>query len=127
MFTDPPPSERRRAKRYPLSARVRVHRGADELSLTLVNLSRSGALIHLGEHARPAWLQLGVKVDLGMGADAGTVTTVVTGTVVRIVEDLRFSAFAVQFDQYGTRERAGLDALLERAKIKNAGPPPLPT
>lgn len=107
-------------------AHVGVRHGSDIVPLTLVDLSRSGALVNLGTRPRPSWLEVDADLVLAIAARETDTSVNIEGSVVRIVEDRRFRAFAVEFYKYDASTRQALETLLAHARIKRGGPPPLP-
>lgn len=118
------PSERPvtpRADRYALMAQVRVRRSSIDYVLDVIDISLSGALIDLGELPRPKWLKVRQEVLLTLLLD--DTQQELKGEVVRIVEDLEGSRFAVRY-----APSVALDPL--RAALLKHGrvlPPPLPS
>lgn len=101
-------------------AQVRVERSEVDYVLDVIDISLSGALIDLGELARPKWLKVRREVLLTLLLD-GTQQELV-GEVVRIVEDLEGSRFAIRY-----KDTVAVTEL--RALLMAHGcslPPPLP-
>lgn len=90
-----PPAYPERAERYALMAQVRVRRSKVDYVLDVIDISLSGALVDLGELARPDWLKIRQHVLLTLLLDG--VQQELTGEVVRIVEDLEGSRFAIRY------------------------------
>lgn len=90
-----PPSHVERAERYALMAQVRVRRSKIDYVLDVIDISLSGALVDLGELARPDWLKVRQQVLLTLLLDGEQQE--LTGEVVRIVEDLEGSRFAIRY------------------------------
>lgn len=90
-----PPAYIERAERYALMAQVRVRRSDIDYVLDVIDISLSGALIDLGELARPKWLKVRQEVLLTLLLDGEQQE--LTGEVVRIVEDLEGSRFAIRY------------------------------
>jgi hypothetical protein len=112
--------ERRVHPRYDLLAQVSVRHGNVDHVLEIVNLSRGGACVDLGDEPRPRWLALHREVDLRLFDAEGRPVLESRGKVVRISETVDHRTFAVQFD-------ALLDDALVRGVLRGAGrPPPLP-
>ena len=91
----PPPVYAERAERYALMAQVRVRRSELDYVLDVIDISLSGALIDLGELARPKWLKVRQEVLLTLLLDGEQQE--LTGEIVRIVEDLEGSRFAIHY------------------------------
>jgi hypothetical protein len=116
--------ERRREARHEVAAVARVRHGAKEVTLDVINVSRSGMLINLARARRPEWLEIDAQLSIGISAGKSALIEV-TGKIARIVEDRRFRAFAVEFGELSPRARAGIEQMVTEA-TKKAAPPPLP-
>lgn len=113
-------TERRLHPRFDLLAQVFVRSEDVDHVLAILNLSRGGALVDLGNEPRPRWLAVGRAVELRLFAPEGEPLIEARGKVVRIVETLDHRTFAVQFD-------APLDEAVVRETLRAHGrPPPLP-
>jgi hypothetical protein len=111
---------RRVYERFDLLAQVRVRQGTLDHVLEIINISRGGALVDLGD-AKPRWLALRRVVEVRLLAEDGSALLDATGSVVRIVETLDKRMFAIEFDTPQD------DEIIRRA-LKAAGkPPPLPS
>ena len=107
-------------------AQVRVKHGQSATKMSVVDLSRSGVMVDLAKHKRPPWLEIEASVELMVYVKGERDGVPVAGVVVRIVEDRRFRAFAIEFTEYGEKTRSALEDLFARGGIEKAGPPPLP-
>jgi hypothetical protein len=86
----------------------------------LVNVSRGGALVGLGEAPRPRWLELHHGVEIRLFDGEGRVVLEASGTIVRIEESVTRRLFALRFE-------APVDDEIIRRALRTAGrPPPLP-
>ncbi len=94
-YESPPSVYPERAERYALMAQVRVRRSEIDYVLDVIDISLSGALIDLGELARPKWLKVRQEVLLTLLLDGEQQE--LTGEIVRIVEDLEGSRFAIRY------------------------------
>lgn len=121
-----PASERRRHPRYEILAQVRVRHLDTDFVLEVKNLSVSGALIELGSLQRPGWVRIGHHVDLTLFVPEEPESTDVGGPIVRIVEDTRQCAFAVQFANPTPEAQRYLARVLGPGRSLRPKPPPLP-
>lgn len=112
--------EKRRHARFEIIAQIRARGGQIVHVLEVINLSRGGALIELGQEKRPAWVELGRRVDVSLcGADAEALFET-QATIVRIEETFELRAFAVEFAEEQDAER------IHQACLRAGRPPPLP-
>ncbi len=112
--------DRRGYPRYELLAQISVRTGSVDHVLSIVNLSRGGALVDLGSEPRPDWLELHRKVDVRLLDGDGHALLETAGDVVRIQETLEHRTFAVRFDALVADD-------VVRSVLSSAGrPPPLP-
>ncbi len=118
--------DRRTAPRYELMAQVRVKRGNADYVLSVLNISRSGALLDSSGIDRPRWVKVGSKVRATLFLDSDLETVELTGTIVRVVEERDELRFAIEYDPLDKETHAALDDIFERAGVEKAGPPPLP-
>lgn len=112
--------DRRVYPRYEILAQVRVREGLVDHVMEILNISRGGALVDLGDAKRPRWVEIRRELDVRLFDTEGA-TLVETGAhVVRIVETLDSRTFAVEFDVVQD------DETIRRACASAAKPPPLP-
>lgn len=122
----PDSEERRAAPRFEIMAQVRTKRGRVDYVMDIINISRSGVLMDLGDIERPSWLKVGREILFVLFLDGDVETLDLEGKVVRIVEEEQSSHFAVQYVDLTAETRARLESFFTRAGVENAGPPPLP-
>ncbi len=120
-------SERRRHPRYEVLAQVRVRRADTDYVLEVKNLSQSGALVELGDLARPTWVKVGRTLELTLFVPDEDESTDVSGTVRRVVEEVGYAAFAVEFTALSDEAQKYLARLLGPDRPVRKQPPPLPT
>lgn len=112
--------ERRVYPRYDILAQVRVREGSVDHVMEILNISRGGALVDLGDAKRPRWVEIRRELDVRLFDTDGS-TLVETGAhIVRIVETLDSRTFAVEFDEVQD------DETVRRACASAGKPPPLP-
>jgi hypothetical protein len=144
--THPEGADRRRHPRFDLFAQVRVKRGHIDVIMELVNISASGAFLHMGRLQRPSWLSMRRKLEIAIvhPVDYGSVEVV--GRVVRVEEDAAGLGVAVDFVDLESSAREGIERLVVTARQtdeqrpdphsspssvgsgngRGKGPPPLP-
>jgi hypothetical protein len=99
-FATPPPlpePNRRQHERFELLAAVHGPSEDEDLVLELTNISRSGALVHLGSLDKPTWLATGETLDLSIIDPESLAAIPVRGTVVRLEQRGRRWGFGIQF------------------------------
>lgn len=122
----PPPlpaTNRRRHERYELLAAVRAPRVDEDLVLELTNVSRSGALVHLGSLDQPEWLETGETVELAIVDPESLDLVEVAGTVVRVDRRGPRLGFGVQFHPLDDTARAGVARLCALGRPQPPAPP----
>jgi hypothetical protein len=113
-------TERRAHERHELLAQVHVRHDDVDHVMSVVNVSRGGALVDLGDAPRPRWLELRRAIALRLFGREGEALVEARGRIVRIIETLESRSFGVQFDEV-------LDDATLRTALRAAGqPPPLP-
>ena len=112
--------DRRRHPRFGLRTRVHVRSAGVTQELLALDVSRSGALLDLGDEPRPSWLAVREEVDVTVLDAKGFPLVKTRGQIVRVLETLDHRTFAVQFAVLQNEEKI-------RAACRSAGrPPPLP-
>lgn len=113
-------TERRAHERHELLAQVHVRHDDVDHVMSVVNVSRGGALVDLGDAPRPRWLELRRTIAVRLFGREGEALVEARGHIVRIIETLESRTFGVQFDEV-------LDDATLRTALRAAGqPPPLP-
>ena len=95
--------------------------------MELVNISLSGALIHMGGYARPDWLHMGRQLQIAITNPVSLTLVQLESTLRRIIQ-MPGLGFAVEFvgsDEETTRALKELVTLAERSASRR-GPPPVP-
>lgn len=105
-------------------AQVRVKRGRVDYVLELTNISRSGAMVHLGSLKEPTWVAKNRAVELGVINPEDLETVALSGRVVRILSDEAGSSFAVEFDALDGDAKEGLERLMDLAQRTQSDSPP---
>lgn len=113
-------TERRAHPRHDLLAQIHVRHGDVDHVMSVVNVSRGGALVDIGGAPRPRWLELRRAIGVRLFGPEGELLVEARGRIVRIVETLESRTFGMQFD-------AELEDATLRTALRAAGkPPPLP-
>ena len=125
-------TERRRHERYTLIAQVHVKRAREDIVMELINISLSGALVDMGDVARPGWLEVGRDLNLSITNPVTSALVELTGKVRRIVEEERHLEFGVEFGEADDETAKAVTELLAVAMESihpdaPPRPPPLPS
>jgi len=115
--------ERRRHPRYDLMAQVRVKHGQVDTLMDLSNISRCGALMHMGKLKRPAWIAVGRTLEVGIIHPVDYQALLVTAAVTRVIEDDKGISVAVEFADLDDQGSEGIAQLVKLAKDTSEAPP----
>jgi len=115
--------DRRRHSRYEILAQVGVSHGAQDYVLELTNISRSGALVHLGSLRKPLWAVVGRIIDLSIIVPVDLDAVEIQGRIVRLEQAGTRWGLAVEFTPPTTAQQDGIARLIALGRPQ---PPPLP-
>jgi len=115
--------DRRRHSRYEILAQVGVSHGAQDYVLELTNISRSGALVHLGTLRKPLWAVVGRIIDLNILIPVDADAVELRGRIVRLEQTGTRWGLAVEFAPPTAAQQDGIARLIALGRPQ---PPPLP-
>jgi hypothetical protein len=119
----PEETERRRHPRYDLMAQVRVKQAQIDYVMDLSNISLTGALMHMGKLQRPGWIAVGRTLEIGIIHPIDYQVLVVTGAVVRVLEDEEGISLAVDFSAPDAQASQTIAQLVKLAITGGESPP----
>lgn len=117
--------ERRIYPRFDVMAQIHLYRGRVDLVMEVINLSAGGALVDMGTLDRPAKLDVGTTVSVGLTNPETLELVELKAKVVRLEVDDHGSRFAVSFESPTASAREAVQRLLATGR-PSKGPPPLP-
>jgi len=123
MTTQTLGAERRRHPRFEFLGQVRMKRTASDLLMALSNISKSGALVDMGTLRQPSWVGVGRVIEVSIVHPETLESIEIHGRVVRVLNDLKGTRFAVEFVDIDDATEVELQTWLAHA---SPTPPPLP-
>ena len=121
----PVTKERRVHPRFDVMAQIHLYRGRVDSVMEVINLSAGGALVDMGTLDRPAKLDVGAVVSVGLTNPETLELVELKAKVVRLEVDDEGSRFAVNFEPLSADARDAVRRLLATGR-PSEGPPPLP-